>query len=447
MPPKNTSTPLTKPFHSQRHSPISLDSLNARLQPPFSPPSQSTISKSSPPQTTEATHTPPNPPIQKRDASQMTTVSLTREIGITTNQVKTRTTSVNTDQKSYTKEELQAAIDLTIEKQQREQFHAQQKKLISVGTQMHPVTIPQKQTTSTSQQTQIESHSIAIQTRTNQKSVEISCHPQTRSIGTSDHTTIKEKCRTCSTEKHTIACGPDEEPSPISLKLMDSAPFKRSLTFSLGDGEKLNISRRSIGTQYSVVGPPKIDCSTQHVAPVMRDKQCQQSGPNMNNQITDTNGLIALKSQGCATDPIQQIKKFNAECNTESRKLESVSTNTNPPSKLLDHSTNTVKVNSKDAACGGSVKPHISISCADNYCDTCKDTIMHLAKGFTKNTNGASVGTPPLPLPETTRIPRPMALMSPRTERKFVRQNTYTVPSNEVSPIEQQICPAEMFLR
>lgn len=432
-----------KPFHSQRHSPISLDSLNARLQPPYSPSSQSSTSKSSPPQSAESS---PTPPIQKRDASQMTTVSLTREIGITTNQVKTRTTAVNTDQKSYTKQELQAAIDLTIEKQRLEQFHAQQKKLISVGTQMHPVAIPQKQTSSTSQQTQNESQTIFTQTCTNQKSVGISCHPQIRSIGTSDHSTVEEVCRTCSIEKRTIGCGPDEEPSMISLKLMDVALPKRSLTFSLGDGEKLNISRKSIGTQYSFIGPTKIDSSTQHIAPLMRDKQCQQSGPNMCNQMNDTTGLIKIKNQGCATDPIEQIKKFNAESNTEPRQLESASTNTNPPLKLLDHSTNTTTIQLKDVACGGIVKPHISISCADNYCDTCKDSIMNLAKGFTKNTNCASVSI--LPIPETSsRIPRPMTLMSPRTERKFLRQNTYTVPSGDDSPIEQQVCPAEMFLR
>lgn len=440
MPAKTTTTPLSKPFHSQRHSPISLDSLNVILQPP----STSTANKSSPQQ--PVTSTPSAPPIQKRDASQMTTVSLTREIGITTNQIKTRTTAANTDQKSYTKQELQAAIDLTIERQRLELYQAQQKKLVSVGTQMQPIIIPKKQTVSVGQQTQQhESQTISTQTQVNQKSIEISCHPQTRSIGVSDHTTAKEVCNICSIEKRTVACGTDEEePSTISLKLMDMAPPKRSLTFSLGDGEKLNISRKSIGTQYSWIGPTKIDSSTQHISPLMRDKQCQQSGPITCNQLNDTSGLIKIKSQSCATDPVQQIKKFNAETSTESRQVESVYTNTDPPLKRLDHSTNTMKIHSKDVACGGIVKPHISISCAENYCDTCKDSIVNLAKGFAKNTNGVSVPPSVLPVQETSRIPR---LMSPRTERKFVRQNTYTVPSTESSPIEQQMCPAEMFLR
>lgn len=443
LPAKNTSTPLKIQFHSQRHSPISLDSLNARLQPPYSTSSQLSTGKSSPSQLTEST-TPVQPPVQKRDASQMTTAHLTREVGITTNQIKTRSTAVNTDQKSYTKQELQAAIDLTIEKQQLEQLHTQQKKLISVGTQMQPVAIPQKQIVSTSQQTQSESQNMSTQTRTNQKSVEISCHPQTRSIGCSDHSTVETLCHICSIEKRTIGCGPDEEPSLISLKLMDVAPPKRSLTFSLGDGEKLSISRKSIGTQYSFIGPTKIDSMTQHVAPLMKDKQCQQSGPITSNQINDTNGLIKIKNQACGTDTLQQIQKFDAESNTEPPKKESVSTNTSPALQLLDHSTNTTKVHLKDAACGGTIKPHISISCADNYCDSCKDSIMNLAKGFTKNTNSASF----LPsVPETSRIPRPMTLSSPRTERKFLRQNTYTVPSSDESPVEQQMCPAEMFLR
>lgn len=442
LPAKSTTTPSMKPFHSQRHSPISLDSLDARLQSPSSRSSQSSISKSYPQQCAESA---PTHPIQKRDASQMTTVSLTRDIGVTTNQVKTRTTAVNTDQKIYSKQELQAAIDLTIEKQQLEQFHVYQKKLISVGTQMCPAAIPQKQTVSTSQQTQNESQTIFTQTCTNQKSVEISCRPQTRTIGISDHSTVEEVCRTCAIEKRAIGCGPDDEPSLISLKLMDVALPKRSLTFSLGDGEKLNISRKSTGTQYSFVGPMKIDSSTQHAAPITRDKQCQQSGPIMCNQMNDTNGLIKIKSQGCATDPIQQIEKCNVESNTEPRQLENVSTNTNPPLKLLDHSTNTTKIQFKDAACGAIVKPHISISCADNYCDTCKESIMNLAKGFTKPTNSVSVSIQSIP--ETSRIPRPMTLMSPRTERKFLRQNTYTVPSSDDSPIEQQVCPAEMFLR
>lgn len=446
-PPKTTTVPLTKPFHPQRHSPISLDSLNVKLQPPFSASPNSTVNKP-----TNTSQSPPcHPTTQKRDVSQMTTAVLTRDIGITTNQLKTRTTAVNTDQKHYTKQELQAAIDLTIEKQQLEQLQikqAQQQNLISVGTQMHPVTIPSKQTISTCQQTQIESQSVAIQTRANQKSIEISCHPETRSIGISDNTTIEEICRKCSGKKRTIGCGPDEEPSLISLKLMDATTPKRSLTFSLGDGEKLNIARKSIGTQYSVIVPKKIDSFTQHIAPIMKDKQCQQSVLAMTNQHTDTLGLLERKNRACATEPIQEVKKLNAESNTESRRTESVSTNTNAPLKQLDHSTNTVRIQSKDVACGVAVKPHILISCADNYCDTCKDTIMHLAKGFTKGSNGGgNGGLAGVPIAETSRIPRPTTLMSPRTERKFMRQNTYTLPSSDESPIEQQVCPAEMFLR
>ncbi len=67
-----------------------------------------------------------------------------------------------------------------------------------------------------------------------------------------------------------------------------------------------------------------------------------------------------------------------------------------------------------------------------------------------------------IPSPDDSKIPRPSALFSPTSQRKFVRQNTFTVPKNSKlpsptnalpSPLEhseskqESICPAEALLR
>lgn len=65
---------------------------------------------------------------------------------------------------------------------------------------------------------------------------------------------------------------------------------------------------------------------------------------------------------------------------------------------IKDQTTNTLRPQLVDASCGENIKPHIMISCADNYCDTCKEHIKTLAKGFSTS--------------DISRIPRPTATLT-----------------------------------
>ena len=95
--------------------------------------------------------------------------------------------------------------------------------------------------------------------------------------------------------------------------------------------------------------------------------------------------------------------------------------------KTREFGTSPQRKKFKDVSVGESVKPHIDISCAANYCDNCKETINNLAKqinnNIESNTNQQSV---------ISRIPRPsnIALNTPDNRRQFKRQDTYTkIPS------------------
>lgn len=78
-----------------------------------------------------------------------------------------------------------------------------------------------------------------------------------------------------------------------------------------------------------------------------------------------------------------------------------------------------------DVSVGDSVRPHISISCAANYCDNCKETIKSLAKQIANN---AENSLNHLNSSLVSRIPRPshIPLNSGDHRRQFKRQDTYT---------------------
>ncbi|KOX73740.1 KN motif and ankyrin repeat domain-containing protein 1 [Melipona quadrifasciata] len=88
--------------------------------------------------------------------------------------------------------------------------------------------------------------------------------------------------------------------------------------------------------------------------------------------------------------------------------------------------TSPIKKKFADVSVGESVKPHISISCAANYCDNCKETIKNLAKQIVNNAeNNMNHQNTNL----VSRIPRPSHIPLNNTvdyRRQFKRQDTYT---------------------
>ena len=94
--------------------------------------------------------------------------------------------------------------------------------------------------------------------------------------------------------------------------------------------------------------------------------------------------------------------------------------------KCRDFGTSTTRKKFVDVSVGDSVRPHISISCAANYCDNCKETIKSLAKQITNNAeNSLNHQNSNV----VSRIPRPSHIplnTSGDHRRQFKRQDTYT---------------------
>lgn len=96
--------------------------------------------------------------------------------------------------------------------------------------------------------------------------------------------------------------------------------------------------------------------------------------------------------------------------------------------------TSPMKKKFVDVSVGDSVRPHISISCAANYCDNCKETIKSLAKQIANN---AENSLNHLNSSQVSRIPRPSHIPlnsgDHHTRRQFKRQDTYTkIPATGV---------------
>ncbi|XP_032673443.1 KN motif and ankyrin repeat domain-containing protein 2 isoform X2 [Odontomachus brunneus] len=93
--------------------------------------------------------------------------------------------------------------------------------------------------------------------------------------------------------------------------------------------------------------------------------------------------------------------------------------------RCREFGTSPLKKKLVDVSVGDSVRPHISISCAANYCDNCKETIKSLAKQIANNAeNSLNHQNSSL----VSRIPRPshISLNSGDHKKQFKRQDTYT---------------------
>ncbi|XP_039302623.1 uncharacterized protein LOC105204657 isoform X2 [Solenopsis invicta] len=100
--------------------------------------------------------------------------------------------------------------------------------------------------------------------------------------------------------------------------------------------------------------------------------------------------------------------------------------------RCRDFGTSTMKKTLVDVSVGESVRPHISISCAANYCDNCKETIKSLAKQIANNAENSLNHQNSNMI---SRIPRPahIPLNTSDHRRQFKRQDTYTkIPTTGV---------------
>lgn len=444
-------------FTPQRISPVSLDSLSSKLR---------TNSKS--PETT-----------MKRDIAVGSTRIHVRSVG--TNTLNTK----SVDEAIYTKEELDEIIELAIEEYELQRNEILQRTLVSVGTQMIPEKLKSFNVGTQTIKDPVPQNSVSIsvspktnnastitdkiccencskdkvdnislkdldtkskkiimkttgtQYRATVSNISTQCYPQVSSIGiqnvpqnssqstqlsqdsSSKQTDTKDLLRTrnsftnTSLERPKIKDLVNSSTNTDVIKIKDSSvntmspvsvKHEGSNTDSVRFKESTNVRNTSSNTD--IIKTKELGINT--IAP-----------PKMRTAFTNTDLLQSLST-------ITKVFKSNSSSNTEKVRTHEFGVNTHSPS-LQHNSSNTEVISRKDIGCGDIVKPHISIACADNYCDSCKDAIKNLAKEFVKVSNSNSSLSSSSP--KESKIPR--ALPSPKQPRKtFMRQNTYTVSSS-----------------
>lgn len=448
---KHSSPPLQ--FTAQRISPISLESMGSRLR-------SNSISSEK-----QLRNSPP----LKRDVGTMSRVYATRDVGVGSPAIPTvlqRTVGTQPNKQVDIKETLYTQLELEEHSTKLLQSHIKHqekmlienaKKLISVGTQMYvPKTELKENGIQTMAERKVLKYAIGIMAKPAVRENFVQCMPEMRTVGSSEHSINDVLCERCVLPKRNASCGTDAEAanvnSCISLKNLEMPA--RSNTFSLGDNEKIKLTRKTQGTQYTPTTVHSMASQTslktvhsvgvQNTAEMLNNST--QSQIDSTSAQTDTKDLIHLSTTQTNTEQYQPPKEkvvekpilppkpvtYSKGINTETPKTVEYGINTLPTASMCTTSSNTEAIHKRDIACGDVVKPHISIACADNYCDSCKDAIKNLAKDFSK------VSAPASPLPSRavdSKIPRPKNMPSPSMPRRQIqRQNTYTLPS----PVEEK---------
>ncbi|KAH8277643.1 hypothetical protein KR018_002827, partial [Drosophila ironensis] len=419
-----TASPVQ--FTPQRISPVSLESLGARIR-------------------SSSTSASPSPTVVRRDVSTQAVVRppATRDVSIG-HQPTTRNASVQPSEVVYSKEELDQKVELALTKAAEQRL----RKLISVGTQMY---IPQRDQRDTGVQTPPErpklKYNVGVTAKPATRENFTSCKPDVRSVGSSEDRLDDELCPKCAVGKKSVASGPDTPPEKAKPAMIQMPG--RSNTFSLGENEAVSVVRKTIGCQTPVLqvhsaGSQTAGASMRSTGAQVRPNQQHsaiQCGTEQVSRQTDTSGLQRLsRSQTKAEQVAESVPRpptRHAASNTD--KVEEPEP-VKPPATT--HSAcNTEEVRKRDVGCGDIVKPHISIACAANYCDSCKEAIHDLARGFSKASpnNTTSITTSPGAGRRSTsadsRIPRPKHLTSPSpVRREFKRQNTYTLATSSPTP-------------
>lgn len=295
---------------------------------------------------------------QKCDVAVMCSI-LTRDVGIATNLIKTRAIAIQSD-------------DILVEKKQTS----------TIGTQMN-LKLIEKKIIST-QTPEILKKTVGVNFSIKKNDFSAVFRPETRTIGISDDTV---------TDIPSTAT--------ISLKQMDS---KRSLSFSLGENEKLNLKKNQT-TQYNY----------------SIDKKTIGTQSKVNSLNKSSQKIIETQSQTTTTCGL--LKLIDSSINTNKILLNDAGVNTEQITVKTDTKSSNTEILpiKKDVSCGDEQKsPHILIQCADNYCDTCKEHIKNLAKLFSFSSSGNCVEQTNL-----SRIPRPTTAI--KNDKKLVRQDTYTI--------------------
>lgn len=450
-------------FTPQRISPVSLDSLSSKLRTSLSPESA-----------------------MKRDVAVGSMRTPTKSIG--TNTLNTKTI----DEALYSKGELDEIIDIALEEYELQRNEILQKNLISVGTQMIPEKARAFNIGTQTSETRVAVSDVGVSVAPKIKDSFANTEPlfcekcseqsqdkvdkiEKVSLKDLDAKSKKLLMKNIGTQYHVpgTTVGTQYYQAVASIGIQNVPQLVSQTTQFVRDGSSKQTDTKDLVrmmnsfTNTSIEKPKNVANSSTNTEVVhIRDSSVNTMSPasvkhegsntdsvrfkeiiSMRNTSSNTD-LVKTKESGMNTlapakmrnafsntdllqsPVIPKVLKSNFSCNTEKIRTHDFGVNTHPPS-LQHNSSNTDVVSRKDIGCGDIVKPHISIACADNYCDSCKDAIKHLAKDFVKvSSSNSSLASSS---PKESKIPR--ALPSPKQPRKtFMRQNTYTVSSSSSSP-------------
>lgn len=339
-----------------------------------------------------------------------------------------------------------------------------------------------------------ETHSVAVLAVPNVCNNSCLARPEVRTIGVDN---MYEKIRTRSFGTDPIKhleekTSTDPTDAPISLKLLDAPKSNIAvLTSTHETSSKLPEpvkEFRSIGVQQQ---PPNVQNKFSQCSP----PPPPPSPPKVQTQTesTDTSDLTLCIHRGVNTDAL--LPKKHRLTNTDQIVTENKSTNTSIERKsTVDSETNTDRYEAATEEIKTEKSENVSESALlhEHQCHNCLAKIEIKKRTIIKNPNKiesvpnistiTSTTTTTKTATETTqstettertatttnetitneeqsiaaqssdlqsRIPRPTALISPRSEKKFTRQNTYTIPSSPVSSYTDFVaqCPAEAYLR
>ncbi|KAH8345437.1 hypothetical protein KR084_000547 [Drosophila pseudotakahashii] len=417
-----TASPVQ--FTPQRISPVSLESLGARMR-------------------SSSTSASPSPSVVRRDVSTQAVVRppATRDVSVG-HQPTTRNVGVQPSETVYSKEELEQKVEQALTNAQKQKL----RKLISVGTQMY---VPQREQRDSGVQTLPErpklKYNVGVSAKPATRENFTSCKPDVRHVGSSDDRLDDVLCEKCAVSKKSVACGPETPPEKV--KPVPQMPG-RSNTFSLGENETVSVVRKTIGCQTPVA--VVLSAGSQTTTAAVRSTGAQvnpqqqhsavQCGTEQVSRQTDTTGLQRLTRSQTKAEQVSESVPRPSTRHTGSN-TDKVANPEEPAKVRTSHSAcNTEEVRKRDVGCGDIVKPHISIACAANYCDSCKEAIQDLAKGFSKSCPATprTGGAVRRSTSADSRIPRPKHLTSPSPVRKeFKRQNTYTLATPSPTPSPQ----------
>lgn len=448
-----------KPFNAHRVCATSLESLNLRF--PSSSPTESHLS-----QTTATTSQLKFAP-STQNVGCMTNAVISRDIGILTMpvQIPTRSIALNTDISGTNPFEKPRPIMKSVSIQCEYEIKTRRK---SVATETEPPSPP------------VEKYSIAVMAKPTVISSSCMIQPDVRTIGL-DNIYQNIRTRSFGTDpiKHLIEMHKAaESDSPISLKLLDAPKTQRPEPNADGPPE-IQKEFRSMGVQSAPsVAHKMVQCKEKPVEPPPKVP--------IRNESTDTSDLTLHIHRAVNTDAVPH--KENRLTNTDRISTDEKSTNT-----IIAPNTNTnsLGINTDLSGIGTDIPTKDEIQSThldlDQQCHDClakieikqrtiiknpkhtnKDNIDASTASHTLFTKLSTENTTTTELHESnndevfntssqstdlqSRIPRPTALISPRSEKKFIRQNTYTIPNSPLpSPDDGDeatpttVCPAEVY--